>query len=71
MSVNPEAAVAIVANKIDLDDRMVPPEAGKMLSEWLDVFHIETSAKTGENVESLFTDLITLGVRKHSSRAIE
>jgi small GTP-binding protein len=71
ISVNPDAAVALVANKIDLPDRRVPPEAGKMLSDWLDVTHVETSAKTGENVEGLFTDLITLGVRKHSSRAIE
>jgi len=60
-----------VANKIDLPDRCVPPEAGQMLSEWLDVNHVETSAKTGENVEALFTDLITFGVRKHSSRVIE
>ncbi|MHA2192310.1 MAG: Rab family GTPase [Candidatus Thorarchaeota archaeon] len=71
MSVNPDAAVALVANKIDLEERRVPPEAGQMLSEWLDVIHVETSAKTGENVETLFTDLITFGVRKHSSRAIE
>jgi small GTP-binding protein len=71
ISVNPDAAVSIVANKIDLDDRRVPPEAGQMLSDWLDVIHVETSAKTGENVESLFTNLITLGVRKHSSRTIE
>ncbi|MFW9847061.1 MAG: Rab family GTPase, partial [Candidatus Thorarchaeota archaeon] len=66
ISVNPDAAVAIVANKIDLEDRVVPPEAGRMLSDWLDVIHIETSAKTGENVEELFTRLITLAVTKHS-----
>jgi translation initiation factor IF-2 len=35
------------------------------------VAHVETSAKTGENVEELFTDLISLGVQKHSSRKIE
>jgi small GTP-binding protein len=71
LSVNPEAVVAILANKIDLENRLVPPEAGQMLSHWLDVIHVETSAKTGENVESLFTDLITLGVRKHGSKTIE
>jgi len=71
LSVNPEAVVAIVANKIDLEDRRVPPEAGLMLSDWLDIVHVETSAKTGENVESLFTDLIIMGVRKHASRTIE
>jgi small GTP-binding protein len=71
MSVNLDATVTIVANKIDLEDRRVPPEAGQMLSDWLDVTHIETSAKTGENVEALFTDLIASGVRKYRDRAIE
>lgn len=70
MSVNPNATVAIVANKIDLQERVVPPQAGEMLSDWLDVIHIETSAKTGENVEELFTRLITLAVIKHSDDTI-
>ena len=70
MSVNPDATVAIVANKIDLEGRVVPPEAGEMLSDWLDVIHTETSAKTGENVEELFTRLITRAVTKHSEDAV-
>ncbi|MFW9815122.1 MAG: hypothetical protein ACFFEW_04315, partial [Candidatus Thorarchaeota archaeon] len=45
-------------------DRLVPPEAAKMVTEWLDVIHWETSAKTGENVTPLFTDLVTKAILK-------
>jgi small GTP-binding protein len=64
ITVCPNAVVAVVANKIDRPDRLVPPEAGKMVQEWLDVFHYQTSAKTGENVSSLFTDLVTRAILK-------
>jgi hypothetical protein len=60
----PNAIVAVVANKIDREDRLVPPEAAKMVTEWLDVIHWETSAKTGENVTPLFTDLVTKAILK-------
>ncbi|MGQ4911479.1 MAG: GTP-binding protein [Candidatus Thorarchaeota archaeon] len=53
----PDSVVAVVGNKIDRDDRLVPPEAGEMLKKWLDVIHIETSAKEGTNVDLLFTEL--------------
>ncbi|MFQ5832672.1 MAG: Rab family GTPase [Candidatus Thorarchaeota archaeon] len=71
ISVNPNAVVAFVANKIDLIDRRVPPEAGEMLAKWLNVNYVETSAKTGENVEELFTELIEQGVKKHSTAQVE
>ena len=45
----PDATAIIVANKIDRQDRVVPPEAGEMLRDWLGVMHIETSAKDGTN----------------------
>jgi len=64
ITVCPNAVVAIVANKIDRPDRLVPPEAGDMVKNWLDVFHYETSAKTGENVNTLFTDLVTKAIMK-------
>lgn len=64
ITVCPNAVVAVVANKIDRADRLVPPEAGSMVSNWLDVFHYETSAKTGENVNTLFTDLVTKAIAK-------
>jgi len=67
IGVNPEAIVAVVANKIDREDRAVPPQAGEMIKKWLNVTHIETSAKTGENVEDLFALLIQDAVSKYRS----
>jgi small GTP-binding protein len=64
VTVCPNAVVAVVANKIDRPDRLVPTEAGNMVKNWLDVFHYETSAKTGENVSTLFTDLVTKAIAK-------
>lgn len=64
ITVCPNAVVAVVANKIDRPDRLVPAEAGNMVKNWLDVFHYETSAKTGENVSTLFTDLVTKAIAK-------
>ncbi len=64
ITVCPNAVVAVVANKIDREDRLVPPEAAKMVTEWLDVMHYETSAKTGENVTPLFNDLVTRAIEK-------
>ncbi|TFG34924.1 GTP-binding protein [Candidatus Thorarchaeota archaeon] len=64
ITVCPNAVVAVVANKIDRPDRLVPPEAGEMVKNWLDVFHYETSAKTGENVTTLFTDLVSRAIIK-------
>lgn len=64
ITVCPNAVVAVVANKIDREDRLVPPEAAKMVTQWLDVLHYETSAKTGENVSILFTDLVTRAIEK-------
>jgi small GTP-binding protein len=64
--VNPDAAVAIVANKVDLMERRVPPEAGNMIMKWWGVPHIETSAKTGENIEELFTELVERGIQSRN-----
>lgn len=64
ITVCPNAVVAIVANKIDRSDRLVPPEAGEMIKHWLDVDHYETSAKTGENIDDLFSNLVTRAIEK-------
>ena len=64
----PNAVVAVVANKIDRDDRMVPPEAGEMLRDWLDVMYIETSAKDGTNVNELFTTVASRAIANEMSR---
>ncbi len=64
ITVCPNAVVAVVANKIDRSDRLVPPEAGEMIKQWLNVDHYETSAKTGENVDDLFTTLVRKAMDK-------
>ncbi len=64
INVCPNAVVAVVANKIDRSDRLVPPEAGEMISNWLNVDHYETSAKTGENIDGLFTTLVEKAIEK-------
>jgi small GTP-binding protein len=58
IAVCPKASVALVANKVDMETRQVPIEAGKMLAKWLKVKYFEVSAKTGESIEDLFTDLV-------------
>lgn len=55
-AVCPKAVIVLVANKIDREDRLVPEEAGLMLSKWLDLKYIETSAKTGKNVDAMFIE---------------
>lgn len=58
IAVCPDAVVAIVANKIDRKDRFVPPEAGEMTKEMWNTTYYETSAKTGDNVDLMFKDLV-------------
>ncbi len=55
-AVCPKAVIVLVANKVDMKERLVPIEAGLMLSKWLDLKYIETSAKTGHNVNLLFSE---------------
>lgn len=64
ITVCPNSVVAVVANKIDRQDRLVPPAAGDMIRNWLDVLYFETSAKSGENINELFTDLVTKAIEK-------
>jgi Ras-related protein Rab-8A len=55
-AVCPKAVIVLVANKIDRKDRVVPEEAGRMVANWLDIKYIETSAKTGKNIDTLFIE---------------
>ncbi len=68
VKVAPEAIVILVANKVDREDRVVPTEAGEMVSRWLNIEYIETSAKTGENVEKMFTKCVEAAIRKEEKR---
>lgn len=68
VAVSPEAVVILVANKVDIDDRAVPQEAGEMMSRWRNIDYIETSAKTGENVEEMFTKSVEAAILKEEAR---
>ncbi len=54
----------LVGNKIDLDYREVSQEEGSKLAESLDLPYFEVSAKTGENLEHFFTQLIDITAEK-------
>ena len=50
--------IMMVANKVDLADRrVVTTEEGEIKAKELEVMFIETSAKDGLNVKTLFTNL--------------
>lgn len=60
-----EISMILVGNKIDLvEDREVSTEEGKELAEELNLSYIETSAKTGENIEDAFRMLALQLIKK-------
>jgi Ras-related protein Rab-6A len=52
------AAVIVVGNKCDRDDRLVPTEEGKAAAKAYEASYVETSAKTGQGVQILFDELV-------------
>ena len=44
-------------NKIDRDDREIPTEVGDEFSQRHSMYFLETSAKSSDNVERLFTEI--------------
>ena len=68
IAVSPDAVVILVANKVDKTDRAVPTEAGEMFSRWRNVEYIETSAKTGENIDQMFTKCVENAIKGEEER---
>ena len=58
--------IYLVGNKIDLDDlRKVENEEGKSLANDLNMKYFGVSAKTGENVDILFDDIVNSLIKKY------
>ena len=56
----PKKPFVLIGNKIDLvDERVVSKKEGLALAEELGASYFETSAKTGENLNAAFHDLVT------------
>jgi len=54
-----DAIIALVGNKTDLDEdgmRQVKTEEGVELARELDVMYVEVSAKTGDNISTIFNN---------------
>lgn len=63
----PESPFIIVGNKVDKEkEREVSKEEGEELAKHLGTTHIETSAKTGYNVEKAFKMAIKKAIKKES-----
>jgi small GTP-binding protein len=65
-SVAPKIVLILVGNKIDLEgQREVSREEGEKLAEDLGIPYIETSAKTGDNIEDAFRMLALEGIKRN------
>jgi len=65
-SVSPTISLILVGNKIDLtEDRVVSTEEGEEIAKKLNLSYIETSAKTGENINYAFKMLALQLIKKY------
>ncbi|XP_071100741.1 uncharacterized protein [Haliotis cracherodii] len=53
----PDAPVFLVANKVDKSDRIISKEDGEVFARENRLEYVETSAKTGHNVDGLFYEI--------------
>lgn len=66
-----DVPLIVVGSKCDLDgDREVPTAEGKTLAEKFNVPFFETSAKTRQNVDEVFFELVRL-VKKYKTETVE
>jgi small GTP-binding protein len=64
--VSPNISLILVGNKIDLEEnREVESQEGNILADNLGLSYIETSAKTGENINDAFKMLGLLMIKKY------
>ncbi|OEH73697.1 Ras-related protein rab-5c [Cyclospora cayetanensis] len=54
LSGNPAIVIALAANKTDIPNRQVDPAVAKQYAEENGLLFVETSARTGQNVQQLF-----------------
>ena len=65
-----EGFVFLVGNKMDLNQREVSLEEAKEKAERFGVPYMEISAKTGQNIENLFFDLVEAANEKNSNNYV-
>ncbi len=66
-SVSPNISLILVGNKIDLEEkRIIYTEKGEELSKKLKLSYIETSAKTGENINDAFKMLALQMIKRYA-----
>ena len=63
--------IYLVGNKIDKPDRVVSDEEGKSLANDLNMKYFGVSAKTGENVDILFDDIVNSLIKKYPINKID
>ncbi|XP_046637323.1 ras-related protein Rab-30-like isoform X1 [Daphnia pulicaria] len=54
---SPKVLRVLVGNKVDRDDREIPPAVGEAFSRMNNMYFIETSAKDCSNVDKLFQEI--------------
>lgn len=69
---DPKIVIALVGNKIDLESsRTVSYEEGNIFAEQNNLLFFETSAKTSQNIEICFTQIVQVIQKKIESKEIE
>ena len=67
-NVKNDIPLLLVGNKSDLiQERAVSNEEINDFTSKFNLYYMETSAKTGDNVDNMFTELVTLAIEKQQS----